>query len=208
MDGTGLGRRQAGEITYQPPSATCDSIQMAFRLAEPASAASSGHSGLGHDPRNRSGASTRLIVAVADNRPERRRSCKRLAARSLLQRRPAARYCRTRATASELLSFTFTGWGACPDTGTSTMIGKIIVGLAAVAIVSVGTTMTASAQQMSASAQQKKITVAIPRQVCEMLNVDTQNWGRQTVQLCGPPGGPRGQATIKQPRLKPMAPGK
>jgi hypothetical protein len=81
------------------------------------------------------------------------------------------------------------------------MIGKTIVGLAAVAIVSVATTM-------SASAQQKKITVAIPKQVCEMLNVDTQNWGRQTVQLCGPPGGPRGQATIKQPKLKPMAPAK
>ena len=79
------------------------------------------------------------------------------------------------------------------------MIGKIIVGLAAVAIVSVATTM-------SASAQQKKITVAIPKQVCEMLNVDTQNWGRQTVQLCGPPGGARGQATIKQmrPTAKPL----
>jgi uncharacterized protein YcfJ len=89
------------------------------------------------------------------------------------------------------------------------MIGKMIVGLAAVAIVSVGTTtMSASAQQTSASPQQKKITVAIPKQVCEMLNVDTQNWGRQTVQLCGPPGGPRGQATIKQPRLKRMTPGK
>jgi hypothetical protein len=82
------------------------------------------------------------------------------------------------------------------------MIGKMAVGLAAVAIVSIATTM-------SASAQQKKITVAIPKQVCEMLNVDTQNWGRQTVQLCGPPpGGPRGQATIKQPRLKPMTPGR
>jgi hypothetical protein len=81
------------------------------------------------------------------------------------------------------------------------MIGKMIVGLAAVAIVSVAT-------QMSASAQQKKITVAIPKQVCEMLAVDTQNWGRQTVQLCGPPGGPRGQANIKQLRLKPMTPGK
>jgi hypothetical protein len=81
------------------------------------------------------------------------------------------------------------------------MIGKMIVGLAAVAIVAVATTM-------SASAQQKKITVAIPKQVCEMLNVDTQNWGRQTVQLCGPPGGPRGQATIKQRRIKPMTPAK
>ena len=107
-----------------------------------------------------------------------------------------ARYCRTRATASELLSFVFKGWGACPDTGTSTMMGKMIVGLAAVAIVSVATTM-------SASAQQKKITVAMPKQVCEMLTVDTENWGRQTVQLCGPPGGPRGQATIKQRQTKP-----
>jgi hypothetical protein len=81
------------------------------------------------------------------------------------------------------------------------MIGKTIVGLAAVAIVSAATTMTASAQQ-------KKITVAIPRQVCEMLNVDTQNWGRQTVQLCGPPGGARGQANIKRLKLKAMAPAK
>ena len=81
------------------------------------------------------------------------------------------------------------------------MIGKTIVGLAAVAIISVATTM-------SASAQQKRMTVVIPKQVCEMLTVDTQNWGQQTVQLCGPPGGPRGQATNKQLRLKPMAPGK
>jgi hypothetical protein len=81
------------------------------------------------------------------------------------------------------------------------MIGKMIVGLAAVAIVSAATTM-------SASAQQKKITVAIPKQVCEMLTVDTQNWGRQTVQLCGPPGGARGQATIKQRLIKPMTPAK
>jgi hypothetical protein len=81
------------------------------------------------------------------------------------------------------------------------MIGKMIVGLAAVAIASVATTI-------STSAQQKKMTVAIPKQVCEMLTVDTQNWGQQTVQLCGPPGGLRGQATSKQLRLKPMAPGK
>jgi hypothetical protein len=81
------------------------------------------------------------------------------------------------------------------------MIGKVIVGLSAVAIVSVATTM-------SASAQQKRMTVAIPKQVCEMLTVDTQNWGQQTVQLCGPPGGPRGQATSKHLTLKPMAPSK
>ena len=76
------------------------------------------------------------------------------------------------------------------------MIGKMIVGLAAVAIASVAT-------MISASAQQKKMTVAIPKQVCEMLTVDTQNWGRQTVQLCGPLGGPRGQATIKQRQMTP-----
>ncbi len=107
-----------------------------------------------------------------------------------------ARYCRTRATASELLSFVFKGWGACPDNGMSTMIGKMMIGLAAIAIVSVATTM-------SVSAQQKKITAAIPKQACEMLTVDTQNWGRQTVQLCGPLGGPRGQATIKQRQMTP-----
>jgi hypothetical protein len=73
----------------------------------------------------------------------------------------------------------------------STMIGKVMIGLAAVAIVSVATTMSASAEQ------KKKITVAIPKQVCETVTVDTQNWGQQTVQLCGPPGGPRGQATLK-----------
>jgi len=73
------------------------------------------------------------------------------------------------------------------------MKGKMIIGLVAVAAVSVATTM-------SVSAQQKRITAAIPKQVCETLSVDTQNWGKQTVQLCGPPGGPRGQATIK-PRM-------
>jgi hypothetical protein len=79
----------------------------------------------------------------------------------------------------------------------STMIGKAMIGLAAVAIVSIATAMSASAEQ------KKKITVAIPKQVCETVTVDTQNWGHQTVQLCGPPGGPRGQASLKQhPRLK------
>ena len=72
------------------------------------------------------------------------------------------------------------------------MIGKMIIGLAAVAIVSAATTMSASAEQ------KKKITVAIPKQVCETVSVDTQNWGHQTVQVCGPPGGARGQATLKQ----------
>jgi hypothetical protein len=108
-----------------------------------------------------------------------------------------ARYCRTRATVLQLWSFTLKGWGACPDTGTSTMIGKVMIGLAAVSIVSVATTM-------SASAQQRKVTVAIPKQVCETLTVSTQNWGQQTVQLCGPPGGARGQANLKlrQPKIK------
>ena len=79
----------------------------------------------------------------------------------------------------------------------STMIGKVMIGLAAVAIVSVATGLSASAEQ------KKNITVAIPKQVCETVAVDTQNWGQQTVQLCGPPGGPRGQATLKQrPHLK------
>ena len=108
----------------------------------------------------------------------------------------AARYCRMWATVSELLRFTFKSWGACPEIGKSTMLGKMMTGLAAVAIASVATTM-------SVSAQQKKITAAIPKQACEMLTVDTQNWGRQTVQLCGPLGGPRGQATIKQRQMTP-----
>jgi len=70
------------------------------------------------------------------------------------------------------------------------MISKMIAGLAAVAIVSVATTMGAAAEQ------KKDITVAIPKQVCEMVTVGTQNWGQQTVRLCGAPG-PRGQATLK-----------
>jgi uncharacterized protein YcfJ len=81
------------------------------------------------------------------------------------------------------------------------MIGKMIVGLAAVAIVSAATTMSASAQQKPA--QQKKVTVTIPKQLCEMVTLDTQNWGQQTVQVCGPPGGPRGQATIKHRQMTP-----
>ncbi len=71
------------------------------------------------------------------------------------------------------------------------MIGKLIIGLAPVAIVSVATAMSASAEQ-----KQKSITATIPKQVCETLTVDTQNWGKQTVQVCGPPG-PRGQAKLK-----------
>jgi hypothetical protein len=79
----------------------------------------------------------------------------------------------------------------------STMIGKVMIGLVALAIVSVATTMSASAEQ------KKKITVSIPKQLCETVTVETQNWGQRTVQLCGPPGGPRGQATLKQrPHLK------
>jgi hypothetical protein len=71
------------------------------------------------------------------------------------------------------------------------MIGKLIIGLAAVATVSAATAMSASAEQ-----KQKNVTATIPKQVCETLTVDTQNWGKQTVQVCGPPG-PRGQAKLK-----------
>jgi hypothetical protein len=86
------------------------------------------------------------------------------------------------------------------------MLGKMIIGLIAVAIVTVAPTVSASAKQKTT--QQKKITANIPKQVCETLTVDTENWGHQTVQVCGPPGGPRGQATSKQLRLKLMAPRK
>jgi NADPH:quinone reductase-like Zn-dependent oxidoreductase len=72
-------------------------------------------------------------------------------------------------------------------TGMSTMIGKMMVGLAAAAIV-------ASVTPMSASAQESKLKVAIPKRVCEMVTADTQNWGKQKVQICGPAGA-RGQAT-------------
>ena len=77
------------------------------------------------------------------------------------------------------------------DTGMSTMISNMIAGLATVAIVSVATTMSAAAEP------KKDITVAIPKQICEMVTVGTQNWGEQKVRLCGPPGGPRGQANVK-----------
>jgi hypothetical protein len=80
------------------------------------------------------------------------------------------------------------------------MLGKMIIGLAAVAIVTGAPMMSASAEQKPT--QQKKVTVTIPKQVCETLNVDTQNWGQQTVQVCGPPGGPRGQATAMSRKLK------
>jgi hypothetical protein len=86
------------------------------------------------------------------------------------------------------------------------MLGKIIIGLTAVGVVMAVPTMGASAQQKST--QQKTVTANIPKQVCEMLTVETENWGRQTVQVCGPPGGPRGQATSKHLRLKPIAPSK
>jgi len=92
------------------------------------------------------------------------------------------------------------GWGACPENGMNTMLGKIIIGLTAVAAVMVIPAMSASAQQTPA--QQKKVTVNIPKQVCEIVTVGTQNWGQQTVQVCGPPGGPRGQATAMSPKLK------
>jgi hypothetical protein len=98
------------------------------------------------------------------------------------------------ATAWSLLSFIFKSWGAKPNAGMTTMIGKWMTGLTAVAIVSVATTM-------SASAQHKGVTATIPKQVCETLNVDTQNWGKQTVRVCGPPGA-RAQAIVRQRHLK------
>jgi len=90
--------------------------------------------------------------------------------------------------------------GCCRDTGMSTMLRKMMIGLAAVAIVAAATTMSAST--LSASAQQKKVRVSIPKEVCETVTVSTQSWGEQTVQVCGPPGGPRGQATTIRPKLK------
>jgi hypothetical protein len=72
----------------------------------------------------------------------------------------------------------------------STMIGKMMIGLAAAAVV-------ASATPMSASAQDRGLKVAIPKRVCEMVTADTQNWGKQKVQICGPAGA-RGQATMHQ----------
>jgi len=72
----------------------------------------------------------------------------------------------------------------------TTMIGKMMIGLAAAAIV-------ASVTPMSASAQNKNLRVTIPKQVCEMVTADTQNWGKQKVQICGPAGA-RGQATKHQ----------
>jgi uncharacterized membrane protein len=80
------------------------------------------------------------------------------------------------------------------------MLRKMMIGLAAVAIVAAATTMSASA--LSTSAQQKKVRVTIPKEICETVTVSTQNWGEQTVQVCGPPGGARGQATIMRPKRK------
>jgi len=80
------------------------------------------------------------------------------------------------------------------------MLGKMIIGLTAVAIVTVAPTVSASAKQTPT--QQKKITANIPKQVCETLTVDTENWGEQTVRVCGPPSGPRGQAMIKRHRTQ------
>jgi hypothetical protein len=76
------------------------------------------------------------------------------------------------------------------------MIGKTMIGLTAAAIVSTGATM-------SASAQPKKLTVAIPKQICETVTANTQNWGNQKVQVCGPTGGTRGQATPQRQQSQP-----
>jgi hypothetical protein len=72
----------------------------------------------------------------------------------------------------------------------STMIGKMMIGLAAATVV-------AFVAPMSASAQESKLKVAIPKRVCEMVTADTQNWGKQKVQICGPAGA-RGQAIKHQ----------
>jgi hypothetical protein len=55
---------------------------------------------------------------------------------------------------------------------------KMMIGLVAVAIGSVATTI-------SASAQQKQITATIPKQVCEMVTADAQNWRKKKIHLCG-----------------------
>jgi hypothetical protein len=96
------------------------------------------------------------------------------------------------ATQSEFLSFIPKGWGAYPETGIRTVIDKMITGLAAAAMI------VAVATPMSASAQQKKLRVAIPKQTCEMVTANTQNWGKQKVQVCGPIGAARGQASSEQ----------
>ena len=90
------------------------------------------------------------------------------------------------------------------------MLGKMIIGLIAVATVAIAPTVSASSKEKTTqqNTQQKKLTVNIPNQLCETLTVDTKNWGEQTVQVCGPPGGPRGQAPSKKLRMKPMAPRK
>jgi hypothetical protein len=61
------------------------------------------------------------------------------------------------------------------------MTSKVMIGLASAAIFSVATTMSASAQ---------RITAQIPKRTCEMVTVDTQNWGKQTIQVCEQLGGP------------------
>jgi hypothetical protein len=68
------------------------------------------------------------------------------------------------------------------------MLGKMIIGLIAVAIVAVAPTVSASGKEKTTqqNTQQKKLTVNIPEQVCETLTVDTKNWGEQTVRVCGP----------------------
>jgi hypothetical protein len=75
------------------------------------------------------------------------------------------------------------------------MIGKLLIGLTAIATVSLSTPMSTSA------AEHKGVTVTIPKQVCETLHVETQNWGKQTVQVCGPPG-PRAHASGKERHIQ------
>ena len=62
------------------------------------------------------------------------------------------------------------------------MLGKMIIGLTAVAIVTVAPAVSASAKQKPT--QQKKITVNIPKQVCETLTVDTLRIGASKPCAC------------------------
>jgi hypothetical protein len=71
------------------------------------------------------------------------------------------------------------------------MMRKLMIGLIALPIASAAITMSASAQN------KKGVTVTIPRHVCETQTVDTKNWGKQSVRVCGPPGA-RAQAGSKE----------
>jgi hypothetical protein len=96
------------------------------------------------------------------------------------------------------IEFHIKGCGACPDEGMRIMLRKMTIGLAALAIISAATAMSVSAATAASPSAEQKVRATILKEVCETLTVNTQNWGQQTVQVCGPPGGPHGQATSKQ----------